>query len=121
MLFPLFCRGSSIRLFVSKLIQVVSSIKELLSPSNQHDLANVIHNFMDALNHDSCVRSAIECLLSVVRSVADGYKQVTGDVKQADLVFSLLKDCFQELYRLEEKTSQGTVREGNCVRKIMPL
>lgn len=108
-------------MFVSKLIQVVSSIKELLSPSDQHDLANVIHNFMDALNHDSYVRSAIECLLSVVRSVADGYKQATGDVKQADLVFSVLKDCFQELSRLEEKTSQGTLREGNCVRKIMPL
>ena len=88
-------------------MQVLLSFKEILSPSNQQNLLIVVHDFLDAIENDYGVESLTDDLTSVVLSVFDSYKQVTGNVKQADLGFSLMKECLQGMTHLEEKKSHG--------------
>lgn len=95
-------------MFVSKLIQVLLSFQEVLSPSNQQNLLRVVHDFLYAIENDKGVESVIHGLTSVVFSVFDNYKQVTGNVKQGELVFSLMKECLQGTTHLQETISHGT-------------
>ena len=96
-------------MFVSKLIQVLLSFQEILSPSNRQNLLSVVHDFLDAIENDNGVESVVDSLMSVVLSVFDNYKQVTGNVKQGDLVFSLMKECLQGTTHLQQKISHGTL------------
>ena len=85
-------------------------MKDALPPSDQQNLLSVVNNFFDAINQTSGIIAAIDGLTKVVLSVANSYKEATGNVEQADLIFSLLKACLEGLSRLQE-----TPPEGSCV------
>lgn len=84
-------------------------MKEILPPSNQQNLLSVVNNFLDAIKHEDGIISTIDGLRSVVPSVADCYKQSTGNAIQVDLIFSLLTECLEEISGLQEEPLEGKV------------
>lgn len=98
------------KLFISKLIQIVLSIKETLPASNQLYITNVVNTFLDVIAKEDIldgIISAIDALKSVILSVADSYKQATGNAKQADLIFNLLTKCLVGMSHLRERAFEG--------------
>lgn len=114
LLFVLFsCRRSSTKLFISKLIQVLLSVKEILPPTSQLHITGVLNTFLTTITNENVldgIISAVDTLKSVVLSVSDGYRQVTGNGKQAELILNLLTECLEGmslLQHLQKKASDG--------------
>ena len=105
------CRTSSIKLFISKLIQVLLSIKESIPQSNHINVTSVVNNVLLALitkeNILDGIDSAVDVLKNVVLCMADSYKQATGNVKQADLICNLLTGCLEGVSCLQKGASEG--------------
>lgn len=103
-------RKSSIKLLISKVIQIVMSMKETLPASDKLHITNVVDTFLDVLTNEDIldgIVAAIDVLRSVVLSVADSYKQAAGNVQQADLMFNLLTECLEGLSQLRERVFEG--------------
>ncbi|XP_068698835.1 midasin-like [Montipora foliosa] len=101
-------RESSLRLFISKLIHVLLSIKEILEPNDQRHLLCLVGNFLDCIKDSNGLTSAIGGLKDALRNVGDCFRQMTGSIKQADLICGLLKNCLEELSSVLKKTPSGT-------------
>lgn len=104
-------RRSSIKLFISKLIQVLLSMKGTLHLNNHLHITSVADTFLDVVTSENGldgIVAAVNALISVVLSVANSYKEATGNVKQADLIFNLLKECLEGMAHLQQGASEGT-------------
>lgn len=108
-LFFFFCRETRIRLFVAKFSHVVLSIKEILPPSDQKMLSSLVEKLLDSRENDEGLASAIDDLTKAVHSAVIGFKQATGNEKQADLICSLLKNCLEELSLVIKNTPSGAM------------
>ena len=92
------------------MIQIVMSMKETLPASDKLHITNVVNTFLDVLTNEDIldgIVAAIDVLRSVILSVADSYKQATGNIKQADLIFNLLTECLEGLSQLRERAFEG--------------
>ncbi|KAJ7391479.1 AAA ATPase midasin, partial [Desmophyllum pertusum] len=104
-------RRSSIKLFISKLIHVLLSMKGTLPLNNHLHITSVADTFLDVVTSENGldgIVAAVNALISVVLSVANSYKEATGDVKQADLIFNLLKECLEGMAHLQQGASEDT-------------
>lgn len=85
-------------------------MKETIPASNKLHITNVVNTFLDVIAKEDIldgVVSAIGALKSVVLSVADSYKQATGNVKQADLILNLLTECLEGMSHLLKRAFEG--------------
>ena len=107
------CRKSSANLFISKLIQVFLSLKEILPPPSQLHITDVVNTFLSRIANESLldgIISSVDTLKGAVLSLSDGYRQATGNGKQAELILNLLTECLDGMFHLQhfqKKASDG--------------
>jgi len=100
-------------LFISKFIQVLLSVKEILSPTSQLLITGVVNTFLSTITNENVMdgnTSAVDTLKGVVLSISDGYRQAIGNGKQAELILNLLTDCLEGmslLQHLQKRASDG--------------
>lgn len=85
------------------------SIKEILPPSDQKNLSSLVEKLLDSRENDEGLASAIDGLRDAVLSAVISFEQATGNVKQADLICSILKNCLEGLSLVIKNTPSGTV------------
>ena len=99
------------------------SMKETLPTSNQLHITNVVNTFLDATANEDILDGIISCmdtLKGVVLSVADSYKQTTGNAKQAEVICNLLTECLEGICHLQGRAFEGKVSSLSficCLRK----
>ena len=87
-------------------------MKETLPTSNQLHITNVVNTFLDVIANEDIldgIISSMDTLEGVVLSVADSYKQTTGNVKQAEVIFNLLTECLEGMCHLQGLAFEGKV------------
>lgn len=92
-------------MLISKLIQVLLSVKEILPPTSQLHITGVLNTLFSTIRSENVldgIISALDTLKGVVLSVSDGYRQATGNGKQADLIFNILTECLEGMSRLQQ-------------------
>lgn len=92
-------------MLISKLIQVLLSVKEILPPTSQLHITGVLNTLFSTIRSENVldgIISALDTLKGVVLSVSDGYRQATGNGKQADLIFNILTECLERMSRLQQ-------------------
>ena len=120
------CRRSNTKLFISKLIQVLLSLKEILPPTSQVHITGVVNTFVATITNENAldgIISAVDTLKGVVLSLSDGYRQATGNGKQAELISNLLTECLEgmsHLQHLQKRASDGKdVAISLCVKVVV--
>lgn len=110
------CRRSSTNLFISKLIQVLLSLKEILPSPSQLHITDVVNTFLATNANENLpdgIISAVDTLKDVVLSVSNGYRQATGNGKQAELILNLLTECLDGTSYLQQ--FQKTASDGKDI------
>lgn len=113
-------------MFISKLIQVLLSVKEILPPTSQLHITGVLNTLLATIANENVLDGIIpvlDTLKGVVLSVSDGYRQATGNGKQAELILDLLTECLEgmsHLQRLQKRASDGKgIVISLCVKVVV--
>ena len=73
----------------------------------------VVNTFLSTITNESVLDeniSVVDTLKDVVLSITDGYRQATGNGKQAELILNLLTECLEgmsHLQYLQKRASDG--------------
>ena len=76
-------------------------------------IMGVVNTFLSTITNENVldgIISVVDTLKDVVLSISDGYRQATGNGKQAELILNLLTGCLEgmsHLQHLEKKASDG--------------
>ena len=76
-------------------------------------VTGVVNTFVATIINENVldgIISAVDTLKGVVLSVSDGYRQATGNGKQAELISNLLTECLEgmsHLQHLQKRASDG--------------
>ena len=70
---------------------------------------NIVNSFCDPIKLGNGAIGSIDDIKSVVCNATDSYKKTTGNVRHADLIFNLLKECLEGIIRLQNIQSEGNV------------